>query len=301
MTRHDETSRIVVPADRELHGCLERLASAARMVFVAGLPGTGKSLIVHQLAHLAAGAGRVVHLLQWDVVRPVFEASETGRRYPIVDGVTHPMVRQAVGLWSRRAIVEWERRRAGAEHLLIGETPFVGSRLIELARRTDDDAEPILAAASCRFAIPVPSLQVRQFLETERERRASSPLHPREREDAPPHVLRGLWREILDVARALGIPTVAHDDTGNAAPPYDPWVYRRVFEAVLRHRHAEVVALGTVLPTASLSVYDFGVPSTDLVPRADEADAVVREVEARHPDPATLARAVDRWWALSAP
>lgn len=301
MTRGDSTARIVVAADRELHECLGRLARSSRMVLVAGLPGTGKSLIVHQLAHLAAGAGRVIHLLQWDVARPVFEASEAGRRYPIVDGVTHAMVRTAVGLWSRRAVAGWARRCAGAEHLLIGETPFVGSRLIELARRLDDDAEPILAAASCRFAIPVPSRQVRQFLEAERERRASSPLHPREREDAPPHVLRGLWREILDVAHALGIPTVAHDDAGNAAPPYDPWVYRRVFEAVLRHRHAEAVALRTVLPTASLSVYDFGVPSTDLVPREDEADAVVREVEARHPDPATLARAVDRWWALTAP
>jgi len=122
MTRDDPPSRIVAPADPELHGCLERLARSSRMVFVAGLPGTGKSLIVHQLAHLAAGAGRIVHLLQWDVARPVFEASEAGRRYPIVDGVTHAMIRRAVGLWSRRAIAEWQRRCEGVEHLLIGET-----------------------------------------------------------------------------------------------------------------------------------------------------------------------------------
>ena len=43
------------------------------MVFVAGLPGTGKSLLVNQLVHIAARAGRLVHLLQWDVARPTFE------------------------------------------------------------------------------------------------------------------------------------------------------------------------------------------------------------------------------------
>ncbi len=70
------------------------------MVFFAGLPGTGKSLLVHQLVHVAAGRGRRVHLLQWDVARPVLEASPAGRRYPLADGVTHAVVRtrrRAVG------------------------------------------------------------------------------------------------------------------------------------------------------------------------------------------------------------
>jgi adenylylsulfate kinase-like enzyme len=48
------------------------------MVFLAGLPGTGKSLLAHQLAHMASDAGRTIHLLQWDVARPVFEASAAG-------------------------------------------------------------------------------------------------------------------------------------------------------------------------------------------------------------------------------
>ncbi|PWU23936.1 MAG: hypothetical protein C5B48_07755, partial [Candidatus Rokuibacteriota bacterium] len=48
---------------------------ARRLVFFAGLPGTGKSLLVQQLAHVAGAAGRRIHLLQWDVARPVFEAS----------------------------------------------------------------------------------------------------------------------------------------------------------------------------------------------------------------------------------
>jgi len=48
-----------VAADRALAGQLEPLARSARIVLVTGLPGTGKSLLIHQLAHLAADAGRV--------------------------------------------------------------------------------------------------------------------------------------------------------------------------------------------------------------------------------------------------
>ena len=123
-------TRLVVSGDAALHHRLEWLARAQRIVFVAGLPGTGKSLVIHQLAHLGAAAGRVIHLLQWDVARLVFEASRAGRRYPVVDGVTHAMVRKAVGLWARRAVAEWKRRCGAPEHLLLGETPFVGNRLI---------------------------------------------------------------------------------------------------------------------------------------------------------------------------
>src|SRR5262249_16806551 len=145
----------------------------------------------------ADAAGRRVHLLQWDVARPVLEASPAGRTYPIEDGVTHAVVRKAAGLWVRTAIAEWNRRHPGPEHLLVGETPMVGNRFVERARRIDDEAEPLLAADGCRFVLPAPSAEVRAFLEAERARRSASPLHPREREDAPPHVLRGLWRELV--------------------------------------------------------------------------------------------------------
>src|SRR5262249_49590074 len=146
-----------------------------RMVFFAGLPGTGKSLLVHQLAHLAAS--RRVHLLQWDVARPVFEASRAGQRYPLVGGVTHVAIRKAAGLWVRHALAEWNRRHRGSAPLLAGEPPFVGGRSADLARRLPDAAEPLLTAPACRFAIAVPSREVRRFLESERERRAAAPLH----------------------------------------------------------------------------------------------------------------------------
>ena len=256
------------------------------MVFVAGLPGTGKSLVVNQLVHIAARGGRLVHLLQWDVARPPFEASDTGRRYPQVDGATHAVVRKATGLWARGALVAWDARHPGPEHLLIGETPFVGNRFVELAQRHDDRAEPILTAPSCRFAIAVPSREVRRFIEAERERRSASPRHPREREDAPPRVLRDLWRDLASIE-------VPGDAT---APPYDPLLYQRVYERVLRHRSREVLALDAILQTTTPSVYDFDVQTRDLAPTGPEADLFVREVERRYPHLAALDAEIARWW-----
>lgn len=294
---------VVVARDSALRRRLEALAEA-RTVFFAGLPGTGKSLLLHQLAHLAHAAGRVIHLLQWDVSRPVFEASDAGRRYPLVDGVTHAVIRKAVGLWVRRALVEWDSRCPEAGHLLVGETPFVGNRFIELARREEDAAEALLAASSCRFVIPVPSREVRAFLEAERGRRAARPLHEREREDAPPRVLRDLWRELVDVAGALeivgdrGVRATPVSQAPDAGAPWDPLVYRRVYEALLRHRHREVIDLDVVLPTAALSVYDFAITPRDLVPRPEEAAACILEVEARHPEPEALEREIARWWVV---
>ena len=293
-TGKDGADRLVLQADRQLEGQIRGL-SARRIVFFVGLPGTGKSLLVHQLAHLAAGAGRSVHLLQWDVARPAFEASPAGRSYPLAGGVTHAVIRKAAGLWVRQALVEWDARHPGPEPLLVGETPFVGNRFVELAQRHEDPAEALLTAPSCRFVIAAPSAEVRRFLEAERERRAARPLHPREREDAPPHVLHDLWRDLAAVARGLGITAAA------AVAPYDPLVYRRVYETILRHRPVEVVGLDVILPTETLSVYDFAAPPPDLAPTEAEANSCIRAVERRYPDPTVLDREIASWWRVDEP
>ena len=276
-----------------------RALGGQRLVFFAGLPGTGKSLLVHQLAHLAGASGRSIHLLQWDVARPPFEASPA-------DGVTHRVIRKAAGLWARHAIARWSERHPDPRHLLIGETPFVGNRFVELAHRLDDRAEPLLAGPSCRFVIVVPSAEVRHFLEAQRERRAADPLHPREREDAPPHVLRDLWRDLAAVARQMGISgsdagRVAGQESASGAaggPPFDPVAYRQVYEAVLRHRHVEIVALDTILATEKLSVYDFAIAPLDLAPSEAEAEQFIREVEHRYAGPAALEREIACWWEV---
>jgi hypothetical protein len=280
---------VVVPAGSPLRTALEELAAGARMVFLAGLPGTGKSLLLHQLAHLAHARGRDVSLLQWDVARPPFEAHPAGRRYPTEGGVTHGLIRLAVGGWARHALVRWDREHPAPAHLLLGELPLVGHRLIELARPAADAAEALLQAPGCRFVVPVPSAAVRRHLEGERERRAAAPRHEREREDAPPAVLRDLWRQLAGVAAKLGIAAGAGD--------YDPRVYAEVYRAVLRHRRPAVLPVEARLPAGELSPYDYRVPCEHLVPVPAEIERFLAQAEREAGAPEELARRIERWWA----
>jgi len=57
-------------------------------------------------------------------------------------------------------------------------------------------------------------------------------------------VLRGVWRELMAVARALGLAAV--DDA------YDPEIYRAVYERLLARRHAEALSVDERLPTATV-------------------------------------------------
>jgi hypothetical protein len=295
MASHDAKAHLVVREDARLYAHLTRLAATSRLAFFAGLPGTGKSLLIHQTAHLAHAAGREIHLLQWDVARPLFEASAAGARHPILEGVTDNVIRKAVGTWARDALVRWHRRCPEPRHLLIGETPLVGNRFMELARRGNDAAEALLAADACRFLIPVPSIPVRRYLEAERGRRISHPTHDREREDAPPHVLRALWDQLVDAGRALGVGPAGGPC---AAPPYDPGLYERVYRLALRHRHVETLNVETVLPNDAFSVYDFAVPAHDIVPAPDEADRFIERAEEQYADPGGLGQEVDRWYVV---
>jgi hypothetical protein len=286
---------LVAAADAGLYAHLQRLASAQRCVFFAGLPGTGKSLLSHQLTHLAHALGRTVHMLQWDRARPVFEASAAGQRYPVLHGVTHGVIRKAAGLWARRAVVQWHQHYPEPSHMLIGETPFVGHRFIELARQRADAAEPLLQMAC--FVVPVPSRAVRDFLEAERQRRSVTPLHQQEREDAPPQVLRDLWRQLARIAPALGVHAAV--PTSVAEVPYDPALYQAIYQRLLRQRQALVLPMDTVLPTTTLSVYDFAVPRRDVVPTMEEVTHFIREVEQQYPDLDVLQQDIDCWYVLS--
>ncbi len=290
------TDNVIVSQDLPLYAALAELARHARLVFFAGLPGTGKSLMIQQLAHLAHALGRTISLLQWDVARPAFEASESGRRYPQVQGVTHGLIRLAVGRWARDRMVQWYEQHPGSQHLLIGETPLVGHRLIELARPANAGAESVLMLESSRFVVPIPSREVRRHLEAERERRAQHPVHQREKEDAPPDVLRELWQELVFVARALDLAPLPSRSDGDV--PYDPLIYERVYTHILRHRRTQVLPLDVVLPARMLSAYHFSMPSTDLTPSEGEVEHYLRLAEETHPDPAALQREIERWYVI---
>ena len=173
MTCSNPSPNVIIPVESGLFRAFQRLAESQRIVFFAGLPGVGKSLLAQQLANLAHATGRQIHLLQWDVARLAFETGAVLARYPEVDDTTHSVIRKAVGLWARNAVLRWHGDYPDSDSLLIGETPLIGNRLIELVRPRDDSVENLLMDERTRFVVPIPSREVRRLIEDSRRRRSS--------------------------------------------------------------------------------------------------------------------------------
>ena len=281
---------LVIPISSTLYDTFKELAATQRIVFITGLPGVGKSLLIQQMALIASELGRKVHLLQWDVSRKAFETPAVLEQYPEVDGVTDPAIRKAVGLWARKAIVQWDKTYAGEEHMLIGELPLIGNRLIELAEQHDDEAEGLLSDQKVRFVTPVPSWEVREVIEKSREKTINEPANEKEKLDAPPNVLRALWQEVNTLAREIGI-TKARPDS-----PYNPYIYGGVYEALLQHRNAMSVLVNVVLNPAG-SVYDMEVIESVVMASQDEAERIITEVEHQY-DRETLIKEVKNWHSI---
>ena len=282
------SDEVTVASQREWKTVLASLAREKRMIFFAGLPGVGKSLFIRELAHAAHAGGRRVHLLQWDVARPAFVTPAIAVRYPERGGETHAMIRLAVGEWSRGAVRRW-RREHDASHILIGEVPLIGHRLLDLVQAQADDAEPLLAGPDVLFAIPVPSIAVRDTIENARSRTFANPAHVRERADAPPDLLRMAWRELHGHAVALGAAQVVEGDA-----PYDPHAYAAVFRHLLRHRQTLTLWMNTKLAPVR-SVYDLDISAIELVPQAGEAEAIVARLEKKY-SPAEIECDAARWF-----
>ncbi len=262
----------ILPPDSPLHARLLDLIATSDRVFFAGLPGVGKSLLLQQLALMASAAGRAATLLQWDVLRQPFETP----RYPLRDGATHPLVIQAAGTWLRQAL---PRTRCD---MLIGELPLVGGRLMELARPLDDDAEPLLRVPRTQFIVPLPSREVRAVIESRREETIAAPQHASEADDAPPNILRALWRDLQSLAQELGLAQTPENDA------YSPEIYAAVYGHLLRHRHASILPVDVVLqPRDSVYAHLAGLPQLRAKP--DEAQTILAQVES--------APNANPWWA----
>lgn len=284
------SKNIIIPQTLPLYHSFEALATEKRLVFFAGLPGVGKSLLLQQLALMAHEKGRTVHLLQWDVTRASFETAEILARYPEIDGVTHAMIRKAVGLWARDGVMAWHRAYPDAQHMLIGEVPLIGNRLIELAQSREDEVESLLASAETSFVIPVPSRSVRQAIESARTRTITNPQNERESADAPPNVLRDLWQALYQLAHQLGM---APQPT-NEPTPYSPEIYDRVYQHLLQHRNVESLLIDTLLPV-NASVYDFNIVASEVMASPEAAASTIAYIE-EHYSPAELEHEVGEWY-----
>ncbi|HLA42647.1 MAG TPA: hypothetical protein VJZ27_04385 [Aggregatilineales bacterium] len=282
-------TEIIIPEDSLLYQLLYETTLNRRIVLFAGLPGVGKSLFLQQLALMAHQVGRVIHLLQWDVTRNVFETDALLAKYPEIDGVTHAAIRKAVGLWTRQGVLAWHQHYADPKHLLIGEVPLIGNRLIELAQRQEDDAESLLRGEQTHFLIPVPSAAVRREIESARQKTLTSPQHERETVDAMPNVMQLLWDELYSLARQMGIVTVQ-----NAA--YDPNIYARVYLHLLRHRYAERLDIDHVL-SVTASVYDLHVIESELAATPEQVEHFMAQVENTF-SKSELEKAVAEWYRV---
>ena len=281
----------LIPISSHLYAALQELAQQKRMIFISGLPGVGKSLLIQQLALIAHEHGRHIHLLQWITARTPFETPENLRRYPENEGVTHPVIRKAVGLWARPALHAWHEAHPEPEHLLIGELPLIGSRLIELAQPQNDPAETLLRDEQTAFVVPVPSWEVREVIEKARARTLADPQHEQEKMDAAPNVLRALWEEVNGIARMMGL-TKANPQT-----KYNPYIYGGVYQALLQHRHAQLLLIDQVLrPTQS--VYELDVVASELQAAPAEVAQQLNNVQSRFTT-TELQAAVAGWHALA--
>jgi len=280
-------ARSILPAGSRAHRMLSEAVQNCKAVFFAGLPGVGKTLLLQQSALLSHAAGRPLHLLQWDIARQAFETPDILARYPEVEGTTHAAIRRAAGLWVRGAVADWAEAHAGDDALLLGEAPFVGNRLIELARREADAAERFLAAPTTQFIVPAPTLAVRRAIEAARGREIEQPRHVREAANAPPNVLTLLMQELRAAGAALGVPGA------RAEGGYDPEVYTAVYAKLLEHRHARPLVIDECWPVVA-SPYELDMGAAELHPSpAAVADALARVAL---PGAVELERAVRQWY-----
>ncbi len=283
---------IILPENSELRRLFEKTVKQKRFVFIAGIPGVGKSLYVQQLALLAQKAGRVVHLFQYDVTRMAFENSPIGQeRYPEINGFTQPPMRKAVGMWAREGIVQWHHKYGGQQHILIGEVPLVGNRLIELVQKGFDPAEPLLSGDLAQFFTPVPSKRIRQKIEEARKASIANPRNEKEVKDAEPQVLKENWEQTFKLAETLGL-IEPFDSDGDV--PYEPAAYAGVFEHLLKHRPARTLHLDLDLKPQG-SVYDLENIASEPHATPTEVTRIIEKMEK------TMTRemidaAVDDWY-----
>lgn len=288
----------LIPPNSSLHQSLNHLAKTKQMVFLAGLPGTGKSLLLQQLAGMAGALGRQVHLLQWDVCRQPFESHiYVKTHYPEIDGVTHNGVRKGVGIWAREAVFNWYARYQEGTDILIGETPLIGNRLVELVRCEDDKAESVFRdETTTYFIVPTPSQEVKRLIEGQREERSARPLHEREKGDAQPHIMLAAWSEFCSVAHQFNL--ISADEIGEKLVDYDPDLYFDIYDILLKHRPHSRISMDVILATENKSVYDLNVDQIDLVPTSDEVQRALNEMEHRYSDGKTLANEIDHWYVV---
>lgn len=266
-------SKIVIPANSPIRNHLQNLVQSCEIVMFAGLPGVGKSLLLQQATFMAQQYKRRVHLLELDVIRPAFTTVDILTKYPDTDSSAHPVLLKALGLWTRSAVLRWHHNYGGTDHILIGEAPLIGNRLMELAKPYDDEAEAILKNEKTQFVIPVPNREVRQTIERKREVTIVEPQHDKDNHDAPPIVLQMMWEKLHEIAHELGFIDTLLDNSS-----YIPEAYRAVYEHLLKYRNTIPLTISEIFEPVG-SVHDLENIESEFVPTSADVKQILSQLE----------------------
>jgi hypothetical protein len=281
----------ILPQDSPIYESFQRIIKEKRLVFFAGIPGVGKSLWLQQFAFMAHQQGRTIHTLQWDIARVAFETPEILAKYPETDGVTHVAIRKAVGLWARQAILKWHETYPDPNHLLIGELPLIGNRLIEIVQKKEDTVEGVLASDQTLCIVPVPSLAVRATIEHRRAQTIATPQHENETKDAPPNVLQMVWEDVCELDSWLS------GQSNRLNQAYNPEIYTRVFQHLLQHRHMLVLNVDEAFATTQ-SVYALGdIVTREIVADGGEIAGILHHLATTY-TVKTLEKSVANWYLV---
>jgi hypothetical protein len=229
-----------------------------RCIVIVGLPGTGKSLLVREIAAAAGADGRPSTVIQWDVSRESWDSHPSAAAtYPEIAGVTHEGIRTAMGTWVREAVADWHSQHADGEGLLIVEAPHIGGRFSELAHVVDDAAEPSLRAPGTLFVLVAPTRDLKLTLKSKRAADMESQGEGSyESNNATPDLLDELTNSLRGPAQELGI--VSTSSTG-----YDPELYAELMQHILRHRNVLLVRPDQLMEVTG-SAYALGDQSSRL-------------------------------------
>jgi len=232
-------------------------------------------------------------LLQWDMARACFETGNVLTKYPEFKGVTHPVIRKAVGHWARGAVQQWNKTFSAPEHVLIGEVPIVGNRFVELVQNRSDQFESLLSDEKTLFFVPVPSREVREKIETKRQLSIANPTHVHEIRDAPINVLHEAWHQARNAAIHLGL---VADTKAAIETDYDHMTYRRLYEHLLKHRNCRILHADTLYPAVG-SVYDLDVPINELTATPAEVSSIFAELENSYSQ-TSIRQSVESWYQI---
>ncbi|WP_164660188.1 hypothetical protein [Tropicibacter sp. Alg240-R139] len=282
--------QIIIPHDSPIRAHLEHAVSTCRIIFVAGLPGTGKSLMLQQIILLADQTGRRVHTMQWDAARRPFETPQWLDKFPEVDNLTHPGIRKAVGLWVRQGVLKWHEQHSDQSDLLVAELPVVGGRFTELLHQSKDDAEALLGSDQAVFFVPIPRAEIRRAIEGFRADTFANPRNDQETKDAPPEIVQNDW---LDIRRVHDLWTGTQSDP-TTAHVYDAEIYRHVYDRLMRHRNLQILDIDRTFETKG-SAYERLVPVQELTASADEITASYAQLGEQFPGD-SVGPVVDRWY-----